>query len=159
MIAGGGDYQYAQIGFIHIRGGTTKRFTEYNDGTSQAPGWNRTLFLNIIPGQRYNYAVSYNSSTGTISMILDGSTKKTTPWNANAKWSPGWNGQFMGETWDTSDDVPGTAALKAGFRNLRVKTCPTCSATTPTWAWRGSDRAAYRLSTIDAANFDIWTQR
>lgn len=163
MIAGGGAHEYAQIGFANLLGetsGTTKRFTEYNDGSDVAPGWVRSYWPGFSAGTVHTYVVSFSFASGRISMIVDGSTKANTPWGADTSWSSGWTGQVMGETVNLGDDVPGTSStIATAFGSLLVKTCRGCSQTTPAWLWRMSDVSYYKYSWTNSANFKVWTQR
>lgn len=160
MIAGGGASEYAQIGFARVGGmSSTMRFTEYNDGSNVAPGWARGWYSGFSAGSNHSYVVSYSFTTGRISMTVDGSTKATTPWGADTSWSPGWEGQVFGETWNTGDDVPGTASARTNFGSLLIRTCRSCSLVTPSWTMAGSDLSYYQQSWSNNGNFSVWTQR
>jgi hypothetical protein len=160
MIAGGCANEYAQIGFGKLSTmSSTKRFTEYNDGSNQAPGWVRTFYLGFSGGSTHNYVVSFSFTTGHVSMTVDGSTKATTPWGADTTWCGQWTGQINGETLNTGDDVPGTASAKTHFGSLLVKECRGCSLVSPSWLALGSDRSYYKINVLSSQSFDIWTQR
>jgi hypothetical protein len=161
MLAGGGANEYAQVGYAKIAGmaGTT-RFHEYNDGESNPPNWNRTWWNGFAAGTNHDYRVEYNFSTGKISGSVDGQTFFTTPWSPDAgEWHAGWNGQFAGETLDRGDDVPGTAASKAQFRDAMAKSCRGC-AYAPVDGFLISDLGVYKKELVNNdLDFNIWTQR
>ncbi len=141
----------------------TQTFTEYNDGTSTPPGWNRTFWPGIWSpfSTRHSYIVSLSYSTGHVSMTVDGSTKATTPWGADSTWSPGWTGQVFGETLNLGDDVPGTASAKTSFASIQVITCRSCSPSNPSWAIPlGSAASYYKYEWVsNPTAFNVWTQR
>lgn len=160
MLAGGGANEYAQVGFAKVAGmGSTMRFTEYNDGSSTAPGWNRSWWSGFSSGTTHSYIVSYNFSTGKVSGSADGQTLFTTPWAADTSWQPGWSGQFLGETWDRGDDVPGTSTAKTAFRSVAGKACRGCSYVSQN-GMSGSDATFYKMVWVSqTSSFDIYTLR
>jgi hypothetical protein len=161
MLAGGGANEYAQVGYAKIAGmaGTT-RFHEYNDGEGNPPNWNRTWWNGFSAGTNHAYRVEYNFSTGKVSGSVDGQTFFTTPWSADGgEWHPGWNGQFAGETLDRGDDVPGTAASKAQFRDVMAKSCRGC-AYAAVDGFFASDLGVYKWELVNGdVDFNVWTQR
>jgi hypothetical protein len=161
MLAGGSHGQYAQVGYLKLGGfdSIPQYFTEYNDGSSTPPGYNRSYYGAITPGQIHSYFVSYQPSTGHIALGIDGVTRSITPWGADTSWSPGWKAEVFGETWNLGDDVPGTASAPTNFGNILTKNCRSCGAATPTWSQKVSQSSAYKQSWINNGNFTIWTQR
>lgn len=161
MLAGGGPNEYAQVGFAKTAGmAGAMRFTEYNDGSSTAPGWNRTWWSGFSAGTTHTYNVAYSFSTGKVSASSDGQSLFTTPWAADGgTGQPGYTGQFLGETWDRGDDVPGTSTAKSNFRNVTARSCRGCSYVGVNGT-AGSDLAAHKQNWITKTTaFDIWTQR
>jgi hypothetical protein len=160
MLAGGSTHEYAQAGFARIAGMPgALRFTEYNDGEDAAPNWNRSWWNGFSAGTNHAYTIAYSFSTGRITGTVDGQTLFTTPWSSDTEWHPGWNGQFMGETWDRGDDVPGTAAARTELRGMKAKPCRGC-AYAEVGGISGSDLAAYRIAWVDQTSaLNIWTQR
>lgn len=163
MVAGGGTYEYAQIGYIKFAGQLTSRFVEYNDGESGA-GWARLYYSGYSTGSNHFYEVLFDfvNQPRKFSLRVDGVTKAVTPWSPEGgEWSVGWTGQYSGETFDAGDDVPGTSALKTNFTNIKAISCWQCGWGDPPQIFLHSDLpAAYRNAWVTPPRyFDIWTQR
>lgn len=160
MLAGGGQYDYAQIGYAReAQMNNEKTFTEWS---LSATNWSRTYHNGIFsPGDTKSYVVEYSFTDGKVRMFKSGGSDLL-DWSpsVDGKWGTGWEGQFMGETWDGSDNVPGTPSNRASFTHVRVLPCRGCAYALPS-AWiSGSDLGVYKFAwTNEPGAFDIWTNR
>lgn len=160
MLAGGGKYDYAQIGYAREAQMTyEKTFTEWSLSSTN---WDRKYYNGYwSAGSDKSYLVEYNFTDGTVRMALagGGNVLDTSP-SVEGHWSPGWVGQVFGETWDLSDNVPGTASNPASFTIVRVLDCRGCSYTLPQSWYPDDGPAAYKFAwTNEPGAFDIWTNR
>ena len=163
MVAGGGADEYTQIGFARLPGmSTPSRFVEWSDGVNET-GWARTFYNGYSLGTNHFYEVlfSFAGPPRKFTMKVDGNALATTPWSPEGgEWSVGWTGQFFGETLDQGDDVPGVAADKEHFTNVKVVTCWGCGFVVAPSAVGISDLSVYKGAFVTYPNyFDIWTQR
>lgn len=158
MVAGGDVYDYAQIGYARIAGmANEKTFTEWS---LSATNWQRTFYAGIFDaGTAHDYHVYYSFTDGMVRMAADGQGLDISP-SVDGHWSPGWTGQFFGETWDRSDNVPGTVANKTDFRRHKTLTCRGCSYGSPQGATPLSSLSVYKFEWVNKpVAFNIWTQR
>lgn len=170
MVAGKADNQYAQIGFARIENMTAaKLFTEYNDGTrvdgqtSTTASWRRQFFnssltLNVQYDMRvYRHCCAPNG--GQFRMASGANVYEQTPFRPEDKWLAPFEGQFLGEVWDTGDDMPGRPDDHAEFRGVQIGTdkyYDTYRGFTPEErriVQDGTDHYASLIST----GLDIWT--
>lgn len=171
MVAGRGENQYAQIGFARIQNMTAaKLFTEYNDGTrvdgqtgATTASWRRQFFNSSLTlNYQYDMRVYRNCcfpNGGQFSMASGSSVFEATPFRPEDKWIAPFQGQFLGENWDTGDDMPGRPDDHAEFRGVQIGTdrvYDTYRPFTPeerTIVQDGTGNYASLIST----GFDIWS--
>ncbi|MBN2113229.1 MAG: hypothetical protein JW785_03780 [Acidimicrobiia bacterium] len=150
---------YAQIGYAEYPAyTTTRRFWEYNDGEGW---WNRLRFADIAAGTDHVYEVVYSFTYGTVGMLVDGSLKQTTPFSIEfGEWPTPWQGQWMGETWDRGDDVPGTSTAKARFGSVGVVVQRAGPYVNPRNVGTVQSLTVYKFQWVSQPTvFNIWTQR
>jgi hypothetical protein len=131
MVAGAGQNQYAQAGYLTEPGWSApKMFTEYNDGTRQdgqtttTQHWSRKFWVTSpatgIHGNA-KFATGIYSS-GSINILINDQLVDWTPFNPDTTWTAPFNAQFLGETWDPGDDMPGTKSTPAHFTQWQIWT-------------------------------------
>lgn len=154
--------EYAQVGDAKLPGmAAPQAFTEYNDGSTTAPGWARSFYAGIWSnGSQQAYKVDYNGITGKIYLIIDSLTKASTPWSPDTEWHGGWEGEFYAETLDRGDDVPGPGGARTDMSALVVQKCDTCAFVNPDGLVLTSDLTPYKSGwSASPTAFQIWTQR
>lgn len=158
MVAGGDVYDYAQVGYARIGGmENEKSFTEWS---LSATNWQRTSYAGIFDaGTTHDYHVYYGFSDGRVRMAADGQVLDISP-SVDGHWAPGWTGQFFGETWDRSDNVPGNATNKTDYTRAKTLTCRGCSYGKPQGATPLSSLSVYKFEWVNRPTaFNIWTER
>lgn len=160
MLAASDARGYAQIGYVRIAGYAAQRFYEFWDGDSGG-SWARGYFGLISPGTSHSNHVVYSFTDGKVRMIFDGVTKQTTPFSIESgQWATPWEGQWLGETWDRGDDVPGTASAKVRFSQVGVVTVRDGGYVKARNPQLHTGLPVYKFTWITVpTSFDIWTQR
>lgn len=122
--------QYAQVGYYDAGSlsgyASGKRlFTQYTTTcsstvngctASQDPF---TTAVHGTPSGTHTYVTLHNNVVGApITMYYDGDPLASTDYTPTATWAPAWDAQFLGETQDRGDDVPGTSGNRTRFEDL-----------------------------------------
>lgn len=127
MLGGPGALDYAQSGYLRSINkyltnpgsvpspNNTYYFMAYNAGWS-TQAWN--AYGQAPLGQNHEYWQAYNVYAGRIDIYADNTLLASTSFDPGTTWGSGWDSQFMGETHDPADFMPGTTATHDNFTYL-----------------------------------------
>jgi hypothetical protein len=153
-------FGYAQSGYIKKNSMSSKlMFAEYLENADSSPV---IVYGAAPPSGAPRYDESYDFNAGVIDMNVDNDAYQllTTDFDPAVEWTSPWIPEWEGEVHGSLDDIPGTASAPTYFSNVSIKTCRSCSITTPTGLSlfsQNATRFGYAWVTPDS-EFDIWTK-
>lgn len=150
-----GNDGYAQSGYLYLRGNsTTYYFAQYRRSSSYTPV---SKYGNPASGTNL-YVSGYQFDTGHICMWVGSTSLLCTNFDpAAGVWQAPWDSEYMGETAQAQDDMPGISSAHVTFSTIRYLKCRSCGwVSLPSGLWRLDVPSRYHQSG-SLSQFDIWT--
>lgn len=169
-----GSGHYAQSGYFKYRGSSSYSFYAEDTDTSCPKGWCRTLNGTTTDGDNVQYFDAYNTSVpneiegydipGGDEWLLQGTTYDPNCGSCAQKWPEGWESDFGGETWDSRNDIPGTASEKTTFTNVAWEASQWDGTGLPSYTDVGTNPSptsnnttCYTGGNTGSSSFNIWS--
>ncbi len=118
----------------------------------------RSYFGSTAGGNYHTYTAQYNTGTGHIDMLKDGSTLQSTNFNPIGVWSQPFEPDYEGETHDNGDDVAGTSSNPTFFLGMAWQQTAGGSYQDISNVGISSDSSRYGYKWYDPISMEIWTK-
>lgn len=116
-----GNHGYAQAGYYRLNNQGGQHFFSQDIRCLPGCGAPTTVELPNGPSVPHTYKVVYDSNVQALRMYWNANLIHTTGYDPFQTWSGLVRGEYFGETNDAGDDMIGTAAGVAKFRNIQVQ--------------------------------------
>lgn len=108
-------------------------------------------------GTNISYEVGYDSFSHLEYMTADGTHEIDTNFNPIGDWDGPWSMEYLGEVYDSGDEMPGTSTAKTRFSSMAYQSstscCPTSFSTLPSYS---TTHDQGNVHGVDSTTVDIW---
>ncbi len=149
---------FAQSGYLKWAGGFVK-FSEWGQNINNVDP--PQLYGAPTPGN-HSYQVRYSPGKHRVNMWIDLVRVDETPFDAALPPPDGWGAQpwsrqYLAETHDLGDDIPGTNGDRAIFSAMQYQSCGGCNWVPPAGIPTQKGGPRYHRRRVDDSTLQVWT--